>query len=285
MIFFLLYKAGEFLAIHLPVALSYRIAALLSRVKYAFSPAERREMIENLKCVLPHNSNRALKKYGKEILANFSLYLVDFFRFKKIDLKYINKYVEVVGENHLDDALAKGKGVILLSAHLGNWELGGAVIGVLGYPMNVIALDHKNKLVNNFFINQRKIKGERIISLAFAVRRSIAALANNEFVAIMGDKDFTSTGVVVKFFGKDSLMPKGPAALSLKAGAVIVPGFLVRLRGERSRLFFERPVEYSPTGDFEKDTLKLTELCTGRIEDVIKRYPTQWYCFRRFWLK
>lgn len=276
---------GEFLALRLPVALSYRIAALLSRVKYIFSPSERREMIENLRCVLPHNSNKELKEYGKGILANFSLYLVDFFRFKKIDLKYIKEHVKVVGENHLDDALAKGKGVILLTAHLGNWELGGAVIGVLGYPMNVLALDHKNKLVNDFFVNQRRMKGERIISIHFAIRRSIAALANNEFIAILGDKDFTNTGVVTKFFDKDSLMPKGPAVLSLKTGAVIIPGFLIRIKGEKSMLFFERPVEYSPTGDFDKDILKLTELCTGRIEEVIKRYPTQWYCFRRFWLK
>ncbi len=242
-------------------------------------------MIENLRCVLPHSGERKLKEYRREILANFSLYLVDFFRFKKIDLKYIEKYVEVAGENHLDDALAKGKGVILLTAHLGNWELGGAVIGVLGYPMNVLALDHKNRLVNNFFINQRRIKGERIISTGFAIRRSVAALANNEFIAILGDKDFTNTGVVVKFFGRDSLMPKGPAALSLKTGAVIIPGFMIRIKGERSRLLFEHPIQYSPTGDFEKDTLRLTELCTGRIEDVIRRYPTQWYCFRRFWLR
>ena len=163
--------------------------------------------------------------------------------------------------------------------------LGGAVIGVLRYPMNVIAMDHKNRLVNNFFINQRKMKGERIISLNFAVRRSIAALANNEFVAILGDKDFTNTGVVVKFFGRESLIPKGPAALSLKTGAVIIPGFLVRLKGIRCRLFFERPVEYPPAGDFEKDVVRLTELCTRRVEDVIRRHPTQWYCFRRFWLK
>jgi KDO2-lipid IV(A) lauroyltransferase len=284
MLFFLLYKIGEFVALRLPRGFSYGLAVVISRLKYAFSPTEKQEMIENLRCFRPHNSTRALKKDVKEILANFSLYLVDFFRFKKIDLKYIEKYVEVVGENHLDDALAKGKGVILLSAHIGNWELGGAVIGVLGYPISVIALDHKNNLVNNFFINQRRIKGERIISLKFAVRKTVAALANNEFVAIVGDKDFTGTGAVVKLFGRDSLMPKGPAAISLKTGAVIVPGFMVRLQGEKCRLFFERPVEYSPIGDFEKDVVKFTELCTRRIEDVIKRFPTQWYCFRKFWL-
>jgi KDO2-lipid IV(A) lauroyltransferase len=284
MAFFLLYKIGEFLALRLPVGMSYRIAVLISRVKYAFSPSERREMIENLRCVLPDSGEGELGKYVKEILANFSLYLVDFFRFKKIDLEYIERHVEVVGENHLDDALAKGKGVILLTAHLGNWELGGAVIGVLGYPMNVIAMDHKNKLVNNFFINQRRIKGERIISLSFAVRRSMAALANNEFVAILGDKDFTNTGTVVKFFGRDSLMPKGPAALSLKTGAVIIPGFMIRIKGGKFRLFFERPVEYSASGDPEKDMVGITEVCTRRIEDVIKHFPTQWYCFRRFWL-
>jgi len=284
MLFFILYKIGELAALCLPVRISYKIASLIATIKYYLSAGERREIIENLRFVLPQADTKALKRCSREITANFSRYLVDFFRFRKIDRDYIEEHVVVEGANYLEDGLAKGKGVILLSAHLGSWELGGAVIAMLGYPISVLALDHKNKLVNNFFINQRRMKGEQIISINFAVRRAVSALANNEFIAIVGDKDFTNTGIVVKFFGKDTLLPKGPAVISLKTGAAIVPGFLIRLKGDKFKLFFEKPVECASEGDFEKDVVKLTQQCTSRLEDCIRRYSTQWYCFRRFWL-
>ena len=284
MFFFLLYKIGEMIALAMPVRLSYRLAALISDIKYFFSFYERREMVENLKQVLPGADIKILRRHSKKIFANFSKYLVDFFRFKKLDSKYIEERVEIIHKDYIDAALKRGKGAIILSAHLGNWELGGAVMGILGYPINVLALDHKNKLVNDFFINQRRIKNENIISIKFAVRKCFKALAGNELIAIVADKDFTNIGEVVSFFGKETLLPKGPAALSLKTGAVIIPGYLIRAKNEYFKLIFEKPIEYTPSGDFDRDVRALTVQCTKRLENCIRTYPTQWYCFRRFWL-
>ncbi|MBI4335394.1 MAG: lysophospholipid acyltransferase family protein, partial [Candidatus Omnitrophica bacterium] len=260
-------------------------AVFFSYVKYFFSFTDTREMAENLTYVLPCADTKARKRCARLIFANFSKYLVDFFRFKALDLAYIRKNIDVVNVNHIDEALAKKKGVIILSAHLGSWEYGGAIMGLLGYPINVVALDHKNKLVNDFFVTQRRLKNERIIPLGIAVRKCFSALAHNELVAIVGDKDFTNSGVVVKFFGKDTLLPKGPAVFSLKTGAAIVPGYMIRLKDDRCNLIFEEPVEYQPTGDFDGDVVKLTQLCASRIEKYISPYPEQWYCFRRFFVK
>lgn len=284
MLFFLLYKIGAVLALALPVQINYNIAVFVSEIKYFFSFAEKQEMVENLKLVMPNEDTANLRAYSKEIFANFSNYLVDFFRFKKLNLEYIKEHIEIIGKNYVDEALKKGRGAILLSAHLGNWELGGAVVGLLGYPINALALDHNNKLVNDFFIKQRQMKNEKNISINFAIRKCLSALNNNELIAIVGDKDFTNNGAIVKFFGKETLLPKGPAVFHLKTGAVIIPCYLIRVKGDNFRLIFEKPVEYTPSGDFDTDIVSLTGCCAARLEAPIRKYIRQWYCFRKFWL-
>ncbi|MDD5450167.1 MAG: lysophospholipid acyltransferase family protein [Candidatus Omnitrophica bacterium] len=284
MLFFILYKIGEFVALALPIQISYKMACLVSDVKYFFSLRERRQMIENLRCILPDKDVKTLKRHSRQIFCNFSMYLVDFLRFKKLNLRYVREHIKITGINNVDEAIKRGKGAILMSAHIGNWELGGALMGILGYPINVLALDHKNKLVNNFFISQRSINNEKIISVAFGVRKCLHALSNNEFVAIVSDKNYVHQGAVVKFFGKDTLLPKGPATFSIKTGAVIVPSYMVRTGGDHFELILEKPIEYAARGDFENDVKGLTQLCARALEDCIRKYPTQWYCFERFWM-
>lgn len=283
MLFFLLYKIGIILALIFPVRIGYKVAGFISDIKYLFSPLERREIVENLKLVLPDTDVKTLRRYSKEIFRNFSKYLVDFFRFEKVDLDYVKGHVEIVHKDYIDEALKKGKGVMILSAHLGNWELGGITMGLLGYPMNAIVLEQKNKLVNRFFVNQREMKNEKVIPMSFAARKCLNVLMNNELLAIMGDKDYTNNGVIVKFFGRDTLFPKGPAAFSLKTGAVIVPGATIRTDKDYFKLIFDKPVEYSPGADFDKDLTALAQRCADALEDFIRKYPDQWYCFRRFW--
>ena len=101
---------------------------------------------------------------------------------------------------------------------------------------------------------------------------------------MLGDRDFSNHGIVTDFFGKKTMIPKGPAAFSVKTGAPIVPGFLLRMPDDTFELRFDKPVSYRATGDRETDEKEVTGLCVKVIEDYIRRYPSQWYMFRRFWL-
>ena len=285
MLFFIIYKIGSLVALACPTMICYKIASILSGIKYTYSRTEQKEMVGNLKKIFPEKDLKTLKRYSKKIFENFSKYLVDFLKFEKLDLAYIKDNVEIVNRHYVDDGLKRGKGVITISAHLGNWELGGAIMGILGYPTNVIALDHKNKLVNRFFVNQRRINGEKVIPISVALRQCFCTLKNNELLAILGDKDFSKNGVVVKFFGCDTLLPKGPAVFSLKTGASIVPSFVIRTNEDKFKLIFEKPIQYSPSGNFDKDVVNLIELYSKVMETYIKNYPTQWYCFRKFYLE
>ncbi|PIQ91131.1 MAG: hypothetical protein COV71_00845, partial [Candidatus Omnitrophica bacterium CG11_big_fil_rev_8_21_14_0_20_41_12] len=222
---------------------------------------------------------------SKAVFRNFAKYLVDFFRFQNLNLQYIDKNIKLENLDNFDQALAKGKGVIVLSAHLGNWELGGVVIAQLGYSFWVVALPHKNKKVNEFFDGQRNGKGVKVIAMGKAVRSCISEIRKNHMVALVGDRDFTEKGIIIDFFGKPMHFPEGPAALSLMTGAPIVPGFMFRNPDDSFTLRIEKPVEFSPSGDKDKDLVGLINVYKKVMEDYIRKYPEQWYVFRKFWVQ
>lgn len=277
---YLLYRIGQFIALHLPLNLSYQLAVFISDLHYIFACQDRKAVKENLKVIFPDKSKREIYSIRIRMFHNFAKYLVDFFRFPKIDLDYIKRNVHLENIHYFDQALAQGKGVVVLTAHLGNWELGGAVTALLGYPFWVVALTHKHRRVNNFFTSQRESKKIKVIPLGRAVRQCLNALKENQMVALAGDRVFTGRGAVIDFFGKPTFLPEGPAAFSLKTGAPVVPAFMLRNNDDSFTLRIEKPIELNP-GYTEKELL----ICyKAIIEDYIRKYPGQWYMFRRFWI-
>jgi KDO2-lipid IV(A) lauroyltransferase len=287
MLIYLLYRAGQFIALHLPLKAVYAIAVFISELHYICAPADRQGVYHNLKTIFPEKDEREIRRIRIDIFRNFAKYLVDFFRYPLLSLEYINSKVSVENRHYLDEALLRGKGAVILTAHIGNWELGGVIIAKLGYPFWAVALAHKDKRINSFFDRQRESMGINVIPMQFALRRGLRLLKENNFIALLGDRDFTRNGgVPVDFFGKKALLPQGPAILALKSGAAIVPGYLVRNADDTFRLCFEKPI-YSPSssGEDGQDILKLLDECKGRIENWIKHYPGQWYVFRKFWVE
>ncbi len=282
---YLLYRIGQFIALSLPLNLVYKIAVFISDLHYIFADKDRRRVKENLRTIFPEKSAREIRRLRIRMSRNFAKYLVDFFRFEKLDKEYIAKYIKIENAHYFDQALSRGKGVIVLSAHLGNWELGGVVVALSGYPLWVVALPHKDKRVNDFFNSQRQSKGVNVIPLGKAVRASLNLLKENKMVALAGDRDFTKKGVILDFFGKPTLLPEGPAALALKTGASIVPAFMLRNEDGGFTLKIEKPIEFTATGDKKKDLLEIILLYKIIFEDYIRKYPDQWYIFRRFWVE
>lgn len=276
---YILYRIGQVIALHLPLKIAYKLAVFLSDLRYIFAHKDRRAVEENLKAIFPEKSERQICKIRLRMFRNFAKYLVDFFRFPKLDMEYIKRNIKIENIHYIDEALAAGKGVITVTAHLGNWELGGTVIALLGYPLWAVALPHKHKKVDNFFNFQRESKGIKIIPLGKAARTCLNILRENKVVALVGDRDFSGMGLTIDFFGKLTLLPEGPAAFSLKTGATIVPGFMLRNKDDSFTLKFEKPL------NDDKDLLKLIEQYKIIIEDYIRKYPDQWYMFRRFWIE
>ena len=280
-----IYRFGQFLALTFPLRLVYFLGASLAGIYYCLAFHDRRFVKANLRIIFPEKSSRELRKISRMVFRNFAKYLVDFFRFERLDRAYIDKNIKLENLHYFDQALAKGKGVVVLTAHLGNWELGGVVIAQLGYPFWAVALPHKNKKVNDFFDGQRNRKGVKVIAMGKAVRSCITEIRNNHMVALVGDRDFSEKGIVLDFFGKPMHFPEGPAALSLMTGASIVPGFMLRNPDDSFTLRIEKPVEFTPSGNKEKDLADLIGVYKNIIQDYVRKYPEQWYVFRKFWVE
>jgi len=280
---YLLYKIGQFIALHLPLKIAYKVAVFCSDLHYIFADKDRRAVKENLKVIFPEKSDREIRRIRIRMSRNFAKYLVDFFRFEKLDKEYIKKNIRIENIHYFDEALSGGKGVIVLTAHLGNWELGGVVVALLGYPFWAVALPHKDKRVDNFFNFQRERKGMKVIPLGRAVRMSLNLLKENKVLGLAGDRDFMEGGIILDFFNKPAFFPKGPAAFSLKTGASIVPGFMLRNKDDSFTLSIEKPLEFTPTGNKDRDLRELILTYKVIFEDYIRRFPDQWYMFRKFW--
>ncbi|HTY45616.1 MAG TPA: lysophospholipid acyltransferase family protein [Patescibacteria group bacterium] len=281
---YLLYRVGQFLALALPRHVAYGVAVFFSDVRYLFADKDRRAVRENLSAIFPDKTPRQIRQIRRRMFRNFAKYLVDFFRHSKIDREYVLRCVKIENLRYFDEALAGGKGVVVLTAHLGNWELGGVVMGLLGYPTWVVALPHKSKKVNDFFNAQREVFGTKVIPLGRAVRACLNLLKENNMIALVGDRDFTERGAVVDFFGKPTIFPEGPAALSLKTGAPIVAGFMVRNPDDTFTLRLEAPMAYAGSGNLKQDIPDLLNCYKATIERYIREYPDQWFMFRRFWV-
>ncbi len=264
---------------------AYRLANFLSDIHYFMSFRDRQAVKNNLRVILGTDHNLSL--HARSVFRNFGSYLVEFFGIANdLDEEFVRQKVKILNREYLDEAKSSAKGVIMLTAHIGNWELGGLVMGMLGYPILAISLSHKERRVNELFNKQRQLRGVVAIPIRQAVSRCLTALKENKFVGVLADRDFTSSGEKVPFLGREVMIPKGAALFAYKTGAAILPTFFLREADGSFSLQFEKPIYpvFSNSGQIEqKDMVTLVKQYAAVIENKIRKYPTQWMVFREFW--
>jgi len=275
---FFLYKLAYLLSTRLPVRFGTWFAVGCSLLKFRISPRDRKAVLGNLRRILPEATDEEIHEKAREVFVNFGKYLYEFFRLKYLTLEMLGRRVIVKGQEHLDEALTKGKGVIIVTAHIGNWELGGVFMSLLGYPMVAVALPHRDRRINNMFNRQRQRIGVKVVpSQGVAVRHIYACLKGNAIVALVGDRDFAGTGVRMPFLGAEKMIPRGPAVLTLRTGAPIVMCFVLREPGDKI------VIEFSKLPETPREEKSITAAFVREIEQKVRQYPTQWLMFREFW--
>jgi Kdo2-lipid IVA lauroyltransferase/acyltransferase len=285
---FLLYKIGQLIVNALPLRGAYAFAQFLSDLQYTFSFQDRRSVRANIKALL--KQDRIDERLVRDVFRNFGRYLVDFFRLVwHVDEDFIKKSVKNADLSHVNEVLKRGKGAIIVTAHIGNWELGGVLLAKMGVPILAVALPHKQKLVNDLFNSHRQQSGVTVVTPNVAVRRCLEKLKANEAIALVADRDFGPHGLEMEFLGRRAILPKGPAVLALKTGAGIVPTFLIRNPQDGTfTMSFGKPV-YPPFVDDQSvvgdDVLRgIISQYIKPVEDEIRRHPSQWLMFRKYWV-
>lgn len=189
----------------------------------------------------------------------------------------------------LDEALAAGTGAILISPHLGNWELGGLGLADLGYPINVMTFREPDERFNS---ERERLRGERGIRFIYVDRddtsplaaiEAVNALRRNEALAILGDRDGSSNTITIPFFGRPTKIPVGAAYLALASGAPVIPAFVVLEQGRYTTLM-EEPIFFRGRHGQHAEAIRAgMEQVLAVFERYIRAYPDQWYNFYDFW--
>ena len=277
-----LYKMGKFFAEVLPFKISYALVVFICDLHFYLSKKDRLAVRNNLKIVL--EINHVPDAQIRAVFRNFGVYLLEFFTMtKRLQPGYIESHIHIDHIEYLNEVLERGNGAILVSAHLGNWEMGGAVLPLLGYSLSVVALAHKDPRVNALFNAQREIFGAQVIQTDMAVRRVIENLKQNRLVAILGDRDFGNHGLMMDFLGQPSLIPKGAAYFSLKTGTPIIPVFFLRTADNHFKINVYPPITppHCPGGKLKNEfIIEYMQKYLTIIENEIRKNPTQWLLFR-----
>ena len=183
----------------------------------------------------------------------------------------------------VEQALAKGKGLIVVTGHLGNWELAGAYVAARGVPLDVIARRMSNPLFDRYLTETRSRIGMVVVHDAEAVRRTPRSLRDNRTVAFLADQGVLGlASTFVPFFGRPAKTPRGPAVFALRLQVPVVFGVAVRQPGGRYRLAFE-PVTVEDTGDRDRDVDAIVARYTATLERWVRRYPEQYFWHHRRW--
>ena len=262
-----------------------RRARFLSKLYYIIDKRRMKIAKSNLKKAFGDKySNQEINDIVKQMLYNF---VVEFYMFFAVDNKpneEIMNMLDVINLEYVHKASEKGKGVIMLTAHLGNWELPARMLTNFGFTLNVIARDSDHTGITTVTNNIRNNGGYSVYSKDRPLLGIVKALRRGELIAILPDQN-NDDGIWVKFFGIPAKTAVGPAVLSLKTGAPIVPIFCKRESLGKYRIEIKPEIDYTPLGDKDKDIENLTQICNDVIEKEIREYPASWLWLHNRWKK
>jgi KDO2-lipid IV(A) lauroyltransferase len=264
------------LTLKLPRKTALTIGAMLANLIFRLSTSDKRRTYDNLRSCLGIKERREIVDIAKKCFQHWGKSVIEVIQFPKLTREKVNQFVVFEGRENLDLALRAGRGVVLLTAHFGNWELLGASLTLNGYPLNVVAREVRSEKLQELVKVHREAVGMKVIYRGASLKSGLRCLKRNEILAILADVDTKSDGVFVDFFGRLAYTPIGPVAIALKTQALIVPAFIIRQPDDSHRVVIEKPLKLQITGQKDVDIQVNTQLFTKVIESYVRRYPTQW---------
>lgn len=267
----------------LPRRAWYRVADVLLGVALLGWPGHVRRAERNMRRVLGRRApEQEVRARTRLAFRNYARYMVDLLWLSGSNHQDRNALLTRVNWRHIDEARARGKGLLIVTGHIGNWDLPAAVLAGTGVPVNVIVETLQPPAWNARVQAIRERIGMQAIPMERGLREVYAALERNEVVAVLFDRPVTRGGVPVTYFGRETRVPEGVARIALRTGAAVVGAAGIR-RGDCFIAEVSPPFQVQRTGDRDRDVQALTQVMVDWLEGVVRQYPSQWFMFREFW--
>ena len=239
--------------------------------------------LRNLELAFPEKSPTERERILRELFGNLGWLLAEFCQMPSYTPENTQAFLRYEGLEHYLAAKAKGKGVLIVTGHLGAWELSSYYHSLMGHPMSMVIRRLDNARVDRLVNHIRCLHGNRVLHKDDFARGLLGAMRQGETVGILMDTNMTPPqGVFVSFFGHQACTASGLARVALKTGAAVLPGFML-WEGGGYVLHFGPEIDLIATGDDEKDAVENTARFTAAIEGYIRRYPEQWLWMHRRW--
>ncbi len=243
-------------------------------------------IIDNLKIAYGKEMDDARREeIARDVFVNIGMNLAELSRFPKMSTEKVLQMVEGEGLDSFQEVEAFGKGGLLVGGHIGNWELVGAYINAIGVPVDFLVRGQHNKLVDNYLTSLRAHAGVKVIHSeeSGGMLEIIRTLKKNRQVCIVSDQHAGSQGILINFFGQKVSVPRAPATLSVRTGAPIISGYIIRREDNSHYCHFEKPLYPDLSAPQDEEIYRLTKVYTKRIEKTIRKNPSFWlWTHRRF---
>jgi KDO2-lipid IV(A) lauroyltransferase len=285
-----LFRLAILLTRPLPLRLGYWFGERVALICYwVIFPRHRRALNANLAHVLQHNDPAAVSAVARGSFRNFGKYVVDFIHFPVMTRDEVRRRLRFAQWDELEETRASGRGVIIVTMHFGNWDLGAAALAAYDFPINAIAETFAYPPMNDLVQGSRERLGMKVIGHDRMGPTVFKALRRGEMLAMLIDVASEDAGAIhVEFIGEPALVSSAPARIALRTKAWVVPA--VVLRGPNDDLVI-RPFidtslrDFAPTGDEGRDVQELTRLIMQSMEQRIREHPEQWFIFRKMWAR
>jgi KDO2-lipid IV(A) lauroyltransferase len=268
-----------------PRGLARLLAGVIAFAVYWALGRLRRAGTRNLELALPELSASERTRILRGVYVHLGWQLVEFCRMIRYSAENTTNWIRTEGLENYMAAQARGKGVLVVTGHLGAWELSSFYHSLMGHPMGMVIRRLDNRRLDDFVNGIRCLHGNQVIHKDDFGRGLLLAMHSGQTVGILMDTNMTPPqGSFVKFFGLDACTATGLAHVARKTGAAVLPGFMIWEPLEhRYVLHFGPEIEIPHTANASADILAGTQLCTEAIESWIRRYPDQWLWIHRRW--
>nr|WP_325189982.1 lysophospholipid acyltransferase family protein [uncultured Selenomonas sp.] len=273
----------SYLACRTPRKLLLAVGWVLGNLYYLLIPKMRRRAVEQMMPALQIDE-RTAKKLVRASFINMARNVLDILAMPMLNEQNLSDYIEIDHLERMEEALAEGRGVVVLTGHIGCWEWLSAAFTLNGMPVSAIAKPQPNIQYTRVLDDLRATIHVEIFSRGTSELLAAArALKSGRILGFLADQDGGPGGAFIDFFGRPAATPLGPAVFSRKFKSPVLPAFILRQPGGKHKVVIGEIMRCPKTGDTDRDLYEFTVQMTAIVERIIRENPTQWIWFQRRW--